>query len=222
MGEKTLKYLIHYLYYFASIFGTATVNHMQILLATENPGKAIEFREMFAPLGVEIVTLKDLGLRPLPEETGCTFEENALLKVRHAYEQARIPTIADDSGFTVEALAGELGVHTRPWGGPGATDEEWIAKFMTRMAGQENRRAQFVCALVYKDIAREEVFIGTCDGVIVEKMEAVPLPGLVASAVFRPDGQTKVFSALSPEEKHAISHRGRAMQKLRTFLESQS
>ncbi len=195
---------------------------MKLLLATENPGKAIEFREMFGPLGIEVVTLKDLSLKPLPEETGSTFEENALLKARHAYAQAGIPTIADDSGFTVEALAGELGVHTRPWGGPGATDEEWIAKFMARMAGQENRRAQFVCALAYKDGNREEVFMGTCDGVIEEEMKAVPLPGLVASAVFRPDGQTKVFSALTPDEKHAVSHRGNAMKKLKAFLEAQA
>jgi XTP/dITP diphosphohydrolase len=191
---------------------------MRLLLATENPGKAVEFREMFAPLGIEIVTLKDLGLKPLPEETGQTFEENALLKLRHAYDQAGIPTIADDSGFTAEALAGELGVHTRPWGGPGATDEQWIAKFMARMEGQENRRAQFVCALAYKDADQERVFIGTCDGTIAKAMEAVPLPGLVASAVFRPDGCDKVFSALLPEEKHAVSHRGRAMRQLRDFL----
>lgn len=191
---------------------------MRLLLATENPGKAVEFREMFAPIGIEIVTLKDLGLQPLPEETGETFEENALLKVRHAFAQAQIPTIADDSGFTAEALAGELGVHTRPWGGPGATDEQWIAKFMARMEGQQNRRAQFVCALAYKDADREEMFMGACDGSITETVEAVALPGLVASAVFKPDGCSKVFSALAPEEKHAVSHRGNAMRKLREFL----
>jgi XTP/dITP diphosphohydrolase len=192
---------------------------MQILLATENPGKAIEFSELFDELGVTIVTLKDLGLKPLPEETGTTFEENAFLKARHAFEQAGVPTIADDSGFTVEALAGELGVYTRRWGaGPKATDAEWIEFFLRRMEKEQNRRARFSCAIVYKDADREEIFTGHCDGEITHSVEAQYLPGLVASACFRPDGQTKVFSALTPAEKHAISHRGNAMKQLKTFF----
>lgn len=192
---------------------------MQLLLATENPGKAIEFTELFAPLGITIVTLKDLGLEPLPEETGETFEANSLLKARHAFEQARVPTVADDSGFSVEALAGELGVYTRRWGaGPTATDAEWVAYFLRRMENEANRRARFSCAIAYKDAECEEMFTGFCDGVITPTLEAVPLPGLVASACFRPDGQEKVFSALSPEEKHAVSHRGNAMRELKEFF----
>jgi XTP/dITP diphosphohydrolase len=192
-----------------------------LLLATSNQGKITEISDCLLPIGFEIFTLKDLKDVPdLPEETGESYEENALLKARYYFEHSGIPVIADDSGIQVEALEGELGIHTRRWGsGPEASDEEWITFFLGRMKGEKNKRAHFVSVLAFTDGKQERVFEGHCDGVITDGLEAEYLSGLPISACFRPDGCDRVFSALSIEEKNVVSHRGRAVMKLRKFLE---
>jgi len=158
-----------------------------------------------------------------PEETGSTFEENAVKKARFYYDRSKIPTIADDSGIIIEALENELGVHTRRWGaGPKASDEEWIEHFLDRMKDEPNKNARFMCNLAYIDQdGALHTFEGRCKGVITESLEAEYLPGLPISACFRPEGFKNVFSALSIDEKNAVSHRGRAVWQLRNFLNDQ-
>lgn len=195
-----------------------------ILLATSNEGKITEIRECLSDLDLTIYTLKDLKDIPKqPEETGGTYEENALLKARYYFKHSGIPTVADDSGIQVEALEGELGIHTRRWGaGPEASDSEWINFFLERMKKKENKRAHFVSVLAFVDGEREEIFEGHCDGVITKELEASYLPGLPISACFRPDGCDHVFSALTIEEKNRVSHRGRASHSLCSFFESRA
>ena len=190
------------------------------LLATSNEGKITEIRESLADLDLTIFTLKDLKDIPeQPEETGGTYEENALLKARYYFQHSGIPTIADDSGIQVEALQGELGIHTRRWGaGPDASDEAWIAFFLDRMRKEENKRAHFVTVIALVDGKEEHIFEGHCDGVITGELEAGYLPGLPISACFKPDGCEHVFSALTVDEKNRVSHRGRAAEGLREFL----
>jgi len=131
-----------------------------------------------------------------------------------------LPTVADDSGIIVEALKDELGLHTRRWGaGPEATDAEWIAYFLERMKEEENKRAAFVCVLAYVDpLGATYTFEGRCEGIITPTLEADYLPGLPISACFRPEGFSRVFSALSIEQKNSTSHRGKAAHALRKHL----
>lgn len=194
--------------------------HMQLLIGTSNKGKLIELGESLAGLDVRIVSPADLGITESPHETGETFTQNAGQKARFYRERSGLPSLADDSGILVEALLDELGIHTRRWGaGPDASDHAWISFFLERMRTEENRRARFVCALCYiDDSGAEHVFEGVCDGVITDELQADYLPGLPISACFQPDGFDRVYSALSVEEKNAISHRGRAMQKFREYL----
>ena len=108
---------------------------MKLLIGTNNAGKATEIAECLRDTPIELITPKDLEEEiAAPPETGSSFAENAIQKARHYHVFTGLPTIADDSGIEVDALAGELGVHTRRWGaGPQASDEEWIAYFLKRM-----------------------------------------------------------------------------------------
>ncbi|MEK7137055.1 MAG: non-canonical purine NTP pyrophosphatase [Patescibacteria group bacterium] len=193
-----------------------------LLLATKNRGKVIEMRECLADLPCEILTLEDLTESLiLPPEESDTFEGNARDKARFCFKRTGIPSLADDSGILVEALKAELGIHTRRWGaGPDASDEEWITLFLERMRQEKNKRAEFVCVLALIDEEGEEHFFeGHCTGVITDALEAEYLPGLPISACFQPEGYDRVFSVLTIEEKNRVSHRGRAMQELRKFLQ---
>jgi len=196
---------------------------MQLLIGTNNKGKVIEISEVLSGLELDIKTPNDFGIEDEPNETGTTFEENAVQKAKHFYNAAHVPTIADDSGILIEALEGELGLHTRRWGaGPAASDEEWIEYFLKRMKSEPNKRAAFVCTLAYLDHNEDlHTFEGRCEGVITEELEAEYLPGLPISACFRPEGYDCVFSGLSVEQKNSTSHRGKAALQLRTFLEQQ-
>ncbi len=192
----------------------------RFLLSTSNAGKVREMRDALSGLGFELLSLKDIPPVSASPETGETFEENAAQKALHYSAESGLPSIADDSGIHVEALAGELGIHTRRWGaGPQATDDEWIRFFLERMHRESNKRARFVCVIALSDGTEEpRLFRGVCDGVITDTLESDYLPGLPLSACFKPDGQDRVFSALSIEQKNSSSHRGRALMMLREFL----
>ena len=192
----------------------------RLLLATTNTGKIVEMKECLSGLPFHLLTLSDLPhAPPQPHEGGASHTENAVLKARYYFDHVKIPTIAEDSGIHVEALAGELGIETRRWGaGPSASDAEWIAYFLKRMKKEKNKRAYFHCVVAYCDGGETKTFEGKCEGVITDTLESSYLPGLPISACFRPDGFSAVFSALSLEQKNSSSHRGRAMQKARDFL----
>ncbi|OGJ55819.1 hypothetical protein A2635_03905 [Candidatus Peribacteria bacterium RIFCSPHIGHO2_01_FULL_51_9] len=195
---------------------------MDLFLATSNRGKVIEICDVLADLPCVITTPAHLShtFAP-PEETGLTCQENALIKARFYYKRTGLPTLADDSGLIVEALKDELGLHTRRWGaGPQASDEEWVAYFLNRMKEESNRTAIFTCTLAYiNQTGAEYLFEGRCTGTITQSLEADYLPGLPISACFKPEGYAKVFSALSKDEKNQISHRGKAVQHFKLFLE---
>lgn len=195
---------------------------MQLLIGTKNTGKIIEISEALSGLSIECIDPRSLGINEDPEETGLTFTENALQKAHFYHERSGLPTLADDSGIIVEALEKELGIHTRRWGaGAKASDKEWIDYFLKRMEKEKNKRAQFICVLAYIDAnGKEHLFEGTCDGVITNTLEADYLPGLPISACFKPDGFASVYSAMKVEQKNSTSHRGKAVEKLRKFLES--
>ena len=195
--------------------------HDTLLLATSNQGKIVEMKECLSGLPLTLLTLQDLpSLPPLPDETGASHTENAILKAQYYFDHAKIPTLAEDSGIHIEALEGELGIETRRWGaGPTASDAEWIEYFLERMRNEKNKRAFFHCVVAYCDDAGVKTFEGKCEGMITDTLEASYLPGLPISACFKPNGFSSVFSALSIEQKNSTSHRGRAMGRVREFLE---
>jgi len=191
----------------------------QLLLATSNQGKIVEMKECLSGLPLTLLTLKDFPTIALPEESGTSHTENAILKAQYYFDHAKIPTLAEDSGIHIEALEGELGIETRRWGaGPTASDAEWIAYFLERMRKEKNKRAFFHCVVAYCDDAEVKTFEGKCEGVITDSLEASYLPGLPISACFKPNGFSSVFSALSIEQKNSTSHRGRAMEAVKRFM----
>jgi XTP/dITP diphosphohydrolase len=193
---------------------------MRLLLGTHNAGKRTEMREALSNCGCIFLEPEEMGILDAPAETGTTFAENAIAKSRFFFERSKLPSVSDDSGIIVEALANELGIHTRRWGaGADATDAEWIEHFLRRMEQEENRRARFVCAIAFSDgTGATHLFEGSCDGVITPTLEAEYLSGLPISACFRPDGFEQVYSALSIEQKNSTSHRGKALRGFADML----
>jgi XTP/dITP diphosphohydrolase len=177
--------------------------------------------EALAGLGVDVVDLEAAGAAgyPEPEETGATFEENALLKARYYRELTGLPTVADDSGLEVHVLAGRPGLHSARYA---ASDDERIAKLLGELDGvpMSARTAQFVCVLALVDGDGEETFEGLCAGTI--RHTPAGTGGFGFDPVFVPEGETRTFAELSPTEKAAISHRGRAFRALAAFLRDAS
>lgn len=193
----------------------------KLLIATRNLGKFKEINVILGEIPFQVVSLDCLGIEGDVEEDGTTYEENALKKGRFFSEGGGgILTLTDDSGLEVSALEGELGLKTRRWGaGHNASDEEWLEHFLQVMEGVEDRSARFVCcaALCGGDVG-EKVFFGETKGVITREPEAPLLPGLPLSSCFRPEGQEKVYAALSSGEKGEVSHRGWAISEVREYL----
>lgn len=195
--------------------------YSKFLVATHNPGKFHEIKEVLQELPLEIVSLGDLQILDEVEETGQTHEENALLKATHFYNLTGLMTLGEDSGIYVDAFPGELGVSTRRFRDlHETTDEKWIAHFLRVMKDipSEKRTARFVCHAVLMMNGEPFYFSGETCGIITEKLEAPLQPGIPLSSCFNPDGFDKVYAALTPAEKNKISHRGKAIEKVRDFL----
>ena len=197
---------------------------MQLLIATTNPGKVTEIREVIGHLEIQILGLHDLGITTDVEETGQTYFDNAKIKAEFFFKEAvsNIPTIAEDSGIVVDALKDQLGVQTRRWGaGAKASDQEWIDYFLQVMANHpEQRQARFISHLYFTDGTQSHDFCGETEGVITETLEADIQPGIPISACFKPLGSNKVYSAMTKTEKNQISHRGKATHAFKDFLET--
>ncbi len=189
----------------------------RLLLATRNAGKLAELQRLLttAVPGVEVVGLRDVEEYPEAPETGATFEDNALLKAREAVRYTGLPAVADDSGISVDALGGAPGIHSARFS-PSGRDDDNRALLLERLQGQQNRRADFVCAAV---------LVGAGDDVVTEAR----WPGRVLEAergsggfgydpLFLPDGLDRSAAELAAEEKNAISHRGQAFRRLAELI----
>lgn len=195
----------------------------EILIATGNRGKYKEIMEILGEMPFEFLFLGDMGVDAGDfVEDGATFRENAMKKAKYFFDKTGVMALAEDSGLLVDALPGELGVKTRRWGaGEEASDEEWIAHFMERMGGERERGARFVCSACVFGGDIEEYFEGETRGEITAELEAAILPGLPLSSCFRPEGQPQVYAALGASAKNEVSHRGKAMEKVKVFLEGE-
>ncbi|HEX5526059.1 MAG TPA: RdgB/HAM1 family non-canonical purine NTP pyrophosphatase [Solirubrobacterales bacterium] len=189
-----------------------------MILATGNPHKLQEMAELLP--GVELKPLPE-GVE-LPPETGKTFAANAMIKARAAHAATGEATIADDSGIEAADLGGVPGVYSARYAGEGASDEDNLAKLLREVgaAGGE-RRAAYVCAIALIDAdGHEYIFWARCDGTLLR--EGRGSGGFGYDPAFVPDetgpDDHRTFSELSPAEKHAISHRGKAARMLARHL----
>ena len=184
-----------------------------VLIATGNRGKVAEFERLLAPQGIAVTTLAALTDYVPPEETGTTFEENALIKARAAAAAFGGVAIADDSGLIVDALDGEPGVRSARFGGPGLDDEGRYAHLLERLRSVSQRSARFVCVMaVARPDGSAETCVGACEGEILTAPQG--RGGFGYDPVFAPQGANRSFAEFSPAEKDAVSHRGQAAAQL--------
>jgi XTP/dITP diphosphohydrolase len=197
--------------------GEATAKPV-LVLATRNQHKLREMAEMLP--GVDLLPLPDEV--ELPPETGDSFEANALIKARAARAATRQVTVADDSGIEAIDLGGAPGIYSARYAGERASDEDNLAKLLREVdAAAGGRRAAYVCAIALIDEAGHEyVFEATCEGTLLR--EGRGSGGFGYDPAFVPDetgrDDHRTFSELTPEEKHAISHRGKAARMLARHL----
>jgi len=184
----------------------------KVVIATHNPGKLTELRDLLAPYGVEAVSAGELGL-PEPEETGATFIENARIKARAATQATGLPAFADDSGLAVDALNGEPGIYSARRAGPKKDFAAAMQTIEDKLSGSPNRNAQFVAALclAWPD-GHTEDFEARVDGTLVWPPRGDK--GFGYDPIFVPDGHVKTFGEMSGDEKLPLTHRARAFEKL--------
>jgi XTP/dITP diphosphohydrolase len=184
----------------------------RLLLASHNAGKLREIAELMTPLGVETVSAGAMGL-PEPEETAPDFAGNAALKARAAAQASGLPALADDSGFSLAGLGGDPGVLSARWAGPEKDFGAAMLRVREGLGDNPDRRAWFSCALclAWPD-GETATFLGRAEGAFVWPPRGTN--GFGYDPVFVPLGGTRTFGEMTPAEKHAASHRARAMAQL--------
>ena len=191
----------------------------RIVLATQNAHKAVEFRGIFADLGIEICTLEAFpGIGEIQEDAP-TLEGNALIKARAVFRHTGIPALADDTGLEVRYLNDEPGVYSSRYAGPGATYADNVRKLLKAMRGVPPRRrgARFRCVLAFVPSASAyRLAEGVVRGVILEEPRGSG--GFGYDPVFLPHGETRTFAEMDLEAKNSLSHRARAGVAMKEIL----
>jgi XTP/dITP diphosphohydrolase len=192
----------------------------KVVIATHNPGKLTELRDLLTPHGVEAVSAGELGL-PEPTETGSTFAENARIKARAATEATGLPAFADDSGLCVDALGGEPGFYSARWAGPEKNFDAAMQTIEDKLSALKtsNRRASFVAALclAWPD-GHTEDFEGRVEGTLVWPPRGTL--GFGYDPIFLPNGFERTFGEMSADEKHGLPPRGKGLShRARAFVQ---
>jgi XTP/dITP diphosphohydrolase len=195
----------------------------RVVIATHNPGKLKEMRELLSPYGLEAVSAGDLNL-PEPDETGHMYAENAAIKAHAAARASGLPAIADDSGLAVDALDGAPGLFSANWAGPGKDFAPAIDRVLRELSRRgattaDRRRAHFVSALViaWPD-GHEELFEGRVFGTVVDAPRGSA--GFGYDPLFQPDGHTRTFGEMTSVEKHGLPPLGEGLShRARAFLD---
>ncbi len=186
----------------------------KLVIASNNPGKLREFQHMLAPLGIEVLTQAQLGISEA-EEPHVTFIENALAKARHVSRESGLPALADDSGICVAALGGAPGVYSARYAGEPKSDERNNQKLLQDMHSVADRRAHYYCVLVmvrHADDPQPVIAEGEWHGEIAQTEQGEG--GFGYDPLFWLPELGKTSSELTRDEKHEISHRGKAMRVL--------
>lgn len=193
----------------------------EVIIATKNKGKAKEFERIFGAKGMQVKTLLDFPEIPDVEETGSTFEENAIIKAETIARLMGKMVIADDSGLEVDALEGRPGVYSARYAGTEKNDSANTEKVLKELAGvpEKERTARFRCVLAVAAPGEKTVaYSGSCEGRILTETRGTN--GFGYDPVFFVEGKGKSMAELAPEEKNRISHRADALMKLEKGLNS--
>ncbi len=192
---------------------------MKLVLASNNPDKLREIREILRDTGVDILSQREAGCHVEPEENGTTFQENARIKARAVMEATGLPAVADDSGLEVAAMGNRPGIFSARYGGPELSYAEKCQMIMDEIAGSADRSARFVCEAVclFPD-GRELTARGTVEGSIGFAMEGDG--GFGFDPIFIPEGFVHSIACLTDREKNAISHRGKAFREFAEKLQN--
>jgi len=194
----------------------------RLLIATTNPAKLAEYRLLLRELELDLVSLADAGISDVPEESGATFEENALIKARFYFERTHTATLADDGGLEIDALGGEPGVRSHRWLNSGGddSDQALVDEVMRRMKdvpmGRRSARLRAATALIYSDggQVRERVAEAAIEGVIAERAYPILRAGFPYRAVLFMPERNCFVGELGDEEEAKISQRRIALAKL--------
>jgi len=197
---------------------------MRLLIASTNPGKIREFGQMLGGAGIEFTDLTQQSQLPPVQETGKTFRENACLKAAAYAKQLNLWALADDSGLAVDALAGQPGVHSARWAemhGAGRGDADNNALLLRQLADVPDgqRTARFVCELALAEPGGKVVLTAgdSVEGKILRQERGHN--GFGYDPLFFVEGLGKTTAQLAPQQKHQISHRGKALLRMRLLLE---
>lgn len=189
----------------------------KIVVASHNPGKVQEIRDLLAPFGLSAISVGELGL-PEPVEDGATFVENAVIKASAAARGSGLPALADDSGLEVEALGGRPGIHSARWGGPNKDFHAAMQRVHEELEAlgahsPAQRQANFNCALA---LAWPDGHVETFEGKVFGHLIWPPRGtlGFGYDPFFVAKGEKITFGEMAPERKHAMSHRAEAFKQL--------
>lgn len=188
----------------------------KVVLATHNAGKVAEMRALLAGLPVTLLPASAIDGAPDVEEDAPTLEGNAEKKARALYAHTSLPALADDTGLEVDALDGRPGVYSARYAGPGCTPADNRALLRHELAGATTRTAQFRTVIAFVEDGAVRFFDGVCQGHILDEERGTG--GFGYDALFVPEGHTQTFAELHPDEKNAISHRGRALRAFAAYL----
>ncbi|MFC4817588.1 MULTISPECIES: non-canonical purine NTP diphosphatase [unclassified Flavobacterium] len=190
---------------------------MQLVFASNNKNKIKEIQQL-VPSHIKVVSLEDIGCFVDIPETATTIEGNALLKANYVTEHFGYPCFADDSGLEIDALNGEPGVYSARYAGPQRSDEDNMNKVLSLLENETNRKANFKTVIALNINGEQHQFTGIINGTIMTEKKGNN--GFGYDPIFTADGYSKTFAELTLEEKSAISHRGKAVKSLISYLES--
>ena len=187
---------------------------MELIFATHNQHKLEEVKQML-PQNIQFKSLTEINFHDEIEETGTTFEENARIKAQTILKKTGVNVFADDSGLVINGLNGAPGVYSARYAGTGKSEDN-IAKVLKELNGISDRSAYFIAVFCLILEGKEYFFEGRINGTIAE--EILGEDGFGYDPIFIPEGYSKSFAQMSPEEKNSMSHRGRAVEQLNEFL----
>lgn len=195
--------------------GEKFINMQQLVFATNNAHKLEEVAAKIKD-SIQLISLNDIGCHDDIEETGTTFNQNASIKSHYIYNKYHLNCFGDDSGLEIDVLGGEPGVYSARYAGAHGNHAANNQKVLDKLSSTINRKARFrtVISLIWN--GEEHFFEGVVEGTI--RYELSGAAGFGYDPIFQPDGYTKTFAEMSLEEKNAISHRAKAMDKLLDFL----
>ena len=188
---------------------------MKLVFATHNKNKFLEVQTMMPP-DIDLLSLSDIDCNEDIAETETTIEGNAILKATYVKEHYGYDCFADDTGLEVNSLNNEPGVYSACYAGPDNNANANIQKLLLNLSEKQNRAARFKTAISLVFEGKKALFLGICEGEIVE--EQMGIGGFGYDPVFKPNGYKTTFAEMSLDQKSEIGHRGRAMRQLIDYL----